>query len=294
MPLVTIGIPTYNRAKWLRRAAESALRQDHQHLEVIISDNGSTDDTRIVCEDLCRRDSRVRAVHIAENRGATANFVEVLSQARGDFFMWLGDDDWIDGRYVSECLSALEKDETLSLAGGEVSYYSERDIVTQGVSFDVLNAWWVCRVLKYYWKVRDNGMFYGLMRTGPLRRVGMRKEMGNDWHVVAGMLAAGRGRTIRTVRLHRALGGASSSPKAIARSLNLGWLHANFHTVAIATGAFGGVLHATRSMGLGSLPSRALAACLVFGTIVAKHALIYLNAWIDASNRRQSVKRHGV
>ncbi len=44
-PLVSIGIPTYNRSGTLKRAVESALAQDHDRLEVIVSDNASSDDT---------------------------------------------------------------------------------------------------------------------------------------------------------------------------------------------------------------------------------------------------------
>jgi hypothetical protein len=68
-------------------------------------------------------------------------------------------------------------------------------------------------------------------------------------------------------------------------------LHANFHTLAIAIGAFGGVWNATRALGLGSFPSRAFAACLTFATIVIKHALIYASAYVDSFQRMmQSIR----
>src|SRR5229473_2324672 len=102
-PLVTIGLPTYNRASELKRAVESVLAQDYSNLELVISDNASTDDTQLVCERFCAQDNRIRYIRQPTNRGAAANFHEVLQRAGGEFFMWLGDDDWLDSSYVAQC-----------------------------------------------------------------------------------------------------------------------------------------------------------------------------------------------
>ncbi len=69
--LVSIIIPTYNRAHCLGRAVESALAQTHADVEVIIVDDGSTDGTRALVHDAYGRDSRVRYFH-QDNRGVSA------------------------------------------------------------------------------------------------------------------------------------------------------------------------------------------------------------------------------
>ncbi len=102
-PLVSIGLPTYNRAASLERAARSALAQDWSELELVISDNGSDDDTQAICEALRDADPRVRYVRQAVNLGPLRNFEEVFEHSRGELFMWLGDDDTLDPSYVSEC-----------------------------------------------------------------------------------------------------------------------------------------------------------------------------------------------
>ena len=71
-PLVSVGIPTFNRLIMLRRAVDSALSQDYPNLEVVISDNASTDGTQAWCEQLARRDSRVRYVRQPNTRDAGA------------------------------------------------------------------------------------------------------------------------------------------------------------------------------------------------------------------------------
>src|ERR1035437_9224723 len=106
-PLVTIGIPTYNRAEMLRRSIDSALSQDYLMIEVIVSDNASTDETQEVCKEFSKKDGRVKYIKQSSNIGAVANFADVLERASGEYFMWLGDDDWIDASYVSHCVSIL-------------------------------------------------------------------------------------------------------------------------------------------------------------------------------------------
>src|SRR5713226_3275180 len=92
--LVSIGLPTHNRSASLRRAIASALAQDYRPIELIVSDNGSTDETETICRAAAEHDSRIKYLRQPENRGAAANFQAVLDHARGDFFLWLADDDW--------------------------------------------------------------------------------------------------------------------------------------------------------------------------------------------------------
>ena len=109
-PSVSIGIPTYNRVRDLRRAIASATAQDYEDLEIFISDNASTDDTEPVCRSYVASDPRIRYVRQPVNRGATRNFQLALEGARGDFFMWLADDDWLDRSYISRCSEVLRAD----------------------------------------------------------------------------------------------------------------------------------------------------------------------------------------
>jgi glycosyltransferase involved in cell wall biosynthesis len=81
-PLVTVGIPTYNPAAILGRAVESVISQDYQNLELIISDNASTDSTAVVCRDFTRRDNRVRCMRQESNCTSPANFLSLLAQAQ--------------------------------------------------------------------------------------------------------------------------------------------------------------------------------------------------------------------
>jgi glycosyltransferase involved in cell wall biosynthesis len=87
LPLVSVGLPTFNRALSLGCAIQSVLSQDYPNLELIISDNASTDSTQLICVDFSKRDGRVRYIRQPTNQGAGANFRTVLTEASGQYFM---------------------------------------------------------------------------------------------------------------------------------------------------------------------------------------------------------------
>ena len=104
-PLVTIGIPTYNRAQsYLREALESALAQTYPNIEIVVSDNGSTDDTEAVVRSY--GDSRIRYVKQRPPLVPNDNFNFCLQQARGAYFLLLHDDDKVDPDFIETCLHA--------------------------------------------------------------------------------------------------------------------------------------------------------------------------------------------
>ena len=85
-PLMSIGVPVYNGERHLRAALDSALAQDYPNLEILISDNVSTDGTEAIARHYIRSDSRVRYWRNPVNIGAVKNFGHVLAEARGRYF----------------------------------------------------------------------------------------------------------------------------------------------------------------------------------------------------------------
>ena len=106
--LVSIGLPVYNGADDLRRSLDSLLSQTHTNFELIISDNASTDAvTQRITEEYAARDPRIRLTRQQNNRGAITNFLWVLNQSRGEFFMWAAHDDaWADD-YIDKLVNSL-------------------------------------------------------------------------------------------------------------------------------------------------------------------------------------------
>lgn len=237
-PLVSIGIPTYNRASLLHRSVDSALSQDFENVEIIISDNASTDETPQICQSYCARDKRIKYLRQPMNLGPTKNYNEVLKNASGTFFMWLGDDDWIDTSYVRTCVQCLTEDSTLSLVGGVPKYYRDGQKAADGHVLSLTQNRWFWRVLSYYRHLGDNGIFYGIMRMADVRGVTLPNTMGGDWLLMARVVSLGKARTITGTSLHRELGGLTASYQRIAAVLGLRSRQAAFPLLSIASAAW--------------------------------------------------------
>lgn len=129
-PLVSIGIPTYNRADGnLRKVIERALAQTYRNVEVIVSDNCSSDGTPGLVRSI--EDPRLRYIRQEINIGPNNNFNFCLSQARGEYFLLLHDDDMIDEDFVEACISSLAPGQNVGviLTGNRVM--DEHDTVTE-------------------------------------------------------------------------------------------------------------------------------------------------------------------
>lgn len=107
-PKVTIMIPTYNQAKYVGQAIESALAQDYPNLEVVVGDDCSADETQTVVSRYVS-DSRLRYVRHAANLGRTGNYHHLLChEAQGEWVVNLdGDDYYTDPHFVSAAIDNI-------------------------------------------------------------------------------------------------------------------------------------------------------------------------------------------
>ena len=106
-PLVSICIPTYNRASLLRESLRSVCAQDYQPLEILISDNASTDETEEICRRLESMDDRVRYIRQPRNIGLYGNHNVCITESRGTFLGLFHDDDLHHPEMVSRYVAFL-------------------------------------------------------------------------------------------------------------------------------------------------------------------------------------------
>ena len=129
-PLVSIGIPTYNRAGGkLRNVIERALGQTYRNVEVIVSDNCSSDHTPELVQSIV--DPRLRYFRQDANIGPNNNFNFCLEQASGEYFLLFHDDDMIDQDFVEACISSLKPDQTVGAIFTGVRIIDEHDSVLE-------------------------------------------------------------------------------------------------------------------------------------------------------------------
>ena len=108
-PLLSIIIPTRNRARFLARALASARAQNAADLEIIVSDNASSDDTDAVAQSAAREDGRVRYVRRSTPGDMIASWTFALSHARGTWWTFLSDDDALVPGALETALEAAER-----------------------------------------------------------------------------------------------------------------------------------------------------------------------------------------
>ena len=119
-PRVSVGLPVYNGASFLQVSIDSILGQTFEDLELVISDNASTDETQRICEEAAARDPRVQYSRNESNLGPHFNFNRVFEMSRGEFFKWASHDDWVSPRYLEKCVAAADRDPLVVLAYGQM------------------------------------------------------------------------------------------------------------------------------------------------------------------------------
>lgn len=107
-PKLSIGLPTYNGEDSIQRRLENILSQTFTDFELIISDNCSTDSTCAICERYSTKDERIRLIRQEKNMGWVRNFISVLEEAKGEYFVWATDDDLWSSNFLEKNVKILE------------------------------------------------------------------------------------------------------------------------------------------------------------------------------------------
>jgi glycosyltransferase involved in cell wall biosynthesis len=117
-PLVSVGIPTYDRPKGLSRTLSCITGQTYRNLEIVLSDNASPGDEIEKIVRACKaNDPRILYFRQSQNIGPSLNFKFVLEHSTGKYFMWAADDDEWDPRFVEVCVSLLEQGAVSAMTG---------------------------------------------------------------------------------------------------------------------------------------------------------------------------------
>lgn len=106
---VTIGIPTLNREKYLREALYSILKQTYKNIEIVISNNSSTDGTKEMLETI--KDGRLKVINQSSRISIFNNWNECLNNATGDFFILVSDDDILESNAIEEMVKPYLKND---------------------------------------------------------------------------------------------------------------------------------------------------------------------------------------
>lgn len=190
-PLISIGIPVYNEGRFLEESLSSLLSQDYQNLEIIISDNASTDRTEEICREFCIRDKRIRYHRFDINQGATANFKKVVDLAQGRYFIWAAGHDLWSPNLISECVDVLEKNPDGVIAFGSCQWIDAagRQMARASGWTDTRGMDPVGRFFSVFWG--NMHPILGVMRIDALRQARFLACIGSDLLMLSELVLMG-------------------------------------------------------------------------------------------------------
>ena len=229
---ITIGIPVYNGEKFVSEKISSIINQDFNDFELIISDNGSTDSTKEICEKFTSLDKRIRFFSHKKNMGPNWNFNFILEKAKGKYFMWTSVDDEILSGFIVKNISILETRNDVICSISQVKPYGEKTDYLIGKnevklfekikknlirSFTPMKNFSTSGVyekkIRTYLKLRGHQqVFYGIFRTNQIREFFVSEFVtGFDLATMLNALKFGDFFVLDEVLNYRYDGGTSSS-----------------------------------------------------------------------------------
>lgn len=183
MPLVTVGIPTYNRPLGLEKTLQCILKQTYIQLEIIVSDNCSTDNNVLpILQKYAAQDSRIKYFIQEKNLSLVPNFQFLIDNATGEYFMWAADDDQWDLNFIEVCVQAMEANNDVALCMTDINIEGEDGIAAVGNlnrSFMQQNLF--ARSFNFVKSNMENKYFLcGLYRTSLIKNVPFHNSWGGE------------------------------------------------------------------------------------------------------------------
>jgi glycosyltransferase involved in cell wall biosynthesis len=267
-PFISIGIPTFNRHKGIVRTLTSIWQQEYPNLEIVISDNCSTDGTQEVIQELCKEHSEIKFFRQESNLGMIPNFEFVLKKSSGKYFMWVADDDALEPGILMKYITFLEKHPDYSIVSGVIKYWLNNapDFNERGFTLEQRSPG--IRVFNYYYKVIYGGLIHGMMRRDLANNVYLRRVIGNDYHFIANLAYLGKVKNFEFVGYHKNFGGTSQSFKQYAKAMGDSAFAGNFPHIKMACDAFSEVLKESRVYSTMPLHERFTLACASFSAVL--------------------------
>ena len=172
---LSICIPTYNRAAFLGEALDSVIRQATDEVEIVVSDNASTDNTEALVREYQARFPRIRYHKNPENLGADRNFLKVVELGEGEYCWLLGSDDALAEGAIAAMLPLLGDADVYLMDRTNMSFAMDQTLVAHerflgappGTTYDCRNA---VELRNYFRDALHIGSFFSYISAIVVRR----------------------------------------------------------------------------------------------------------------------------
>jgi len=248
-PRVSIGMPVYNREKYVAASIEAHLNQTYGDFELILTDNCSTDRSEEICRDYVARDPRIRYYRNPRNLGAAGNYRRCFELATGEFFRWTPSDDLVSLNLLERAVNILDNDPSVFVAYPRTKLIDAEGKITGDFEehLHLMDEQPSKRWIGVQKNIRLGNLHYGLNRADKFRKTGlMRNYNGGDFPLIAEMSLYGKFYEIPDAFFYRRMHEEASSamknsadvmafydPKKRANLFLYNWVHlgANLNSV---------------------------------------------------------------
>ena len=252
-PVLTIGLPTYNGEKTIKRTIDSILSQTFSNFQLIISDDGSTDSTPEICREYIKKDNRIKFVQRKGKRGPVWNFIFLAEKSNTKYFVWIAHDDYWGSQFIEKNIEILETNPKIvgsisdvQLVGLNIkNYYTNQKIPDSKyidskytpTKFEFVRPnkgtydEKVKNILEFTWVLN----FYSVFRTEKLKESLVDNAFaGWDWTLVLNIAKFGDLHVLDEVLAYRDTGGITSrSTIERFKTEKVGWFKTYFPFVPI-------------------------------------------------------------
>lgn len=134
-PLVSIIIPVYNVERYIKACLESLCEQTYKEIEIIVIDDGSTDASGTICDEIAKKDSRVLVFHLSNGGVAKARNYGI-SMAKGKYLTFSDSDDTVVNNFIEQSVSLIKDADYVSGAFKTVNDRAEESIIDYMLEYD--------------------------------------------------------------------------------------------------------------------------------------------------------------
>lgn len=127
--LISIIMPVYNAEKYLNRSIESIMNQTYNNIEIILVNDGSTDNSLEICTNYQEKDNRIKLIN-QENKGVSFARNKGIDEATGDYIMFIDSDDYIEKNMIEDMTSKIaDNDVDLVISGIKMNYIKNGQVI---------------------------------------------------------------------------------------------------------------------------------------------------------------------
>lgn len=134
--LVSIVIPVFNTDKYLKRCVNSILNQSYKNLEIILVDDGSSDDSGEICDKFQLKDKRIKIIH-KKNEGVSAARNDGISNATGKYITFIDSDDYVGVDYIKNIYNKME-DNNIIICENAINFTSDSFFPNDTIKNDLI------------------------------------------------------------------------------------------------------------------------------------------------------------